>query len=47
LPKSSYLARRVMYLFVCKFGGERGSGAENGFHIWPREEDLRVVEGKT
>jgi len=36
----------VMYHIVCKFWWERGSGEENGFHIWPRKEVLEVVEGK-
>jgi len=36
----------VMYHIVCKFWWERGNGEENGFHIWPRKEDLEVVEGK-
>src|SRR5438874_5624522 len=37
---------KVMYYIVCKFWWERGNGEENGFHIWPRKEDLEVVEGK-
>ena len=36
----------VMYHIVCKFWWERGSGEENGFHIWPRKEVREVVEGK-
>ena len=43
---ASYLPIRVMYHIVCKFWWERGNGEENGFHIWPRKEDLEVVEGK-
>ena len=35
-----------MYESVCKFGGERGRWGKNGFQIWPRKEDLEVVEGK-
>jgi hypothetical protein len=36
----------VMYHIVCKFWWERGSGAGNGFHIWPRKGDLKMVEAK-
>jgi len=43
---SSFSENEVMYYIVCKFWWERGNGEENGFHIWPRKEDLEVVEGK-
>ena len=35
----------VMYQSMCKFWWGEGSGEENGFHIWPRIEDLEVVKG--
>jgi hypothetical protein len=34
-----------MYQFVCKFG-LAGGEEENGFHIWPREDDRQMVKGK-
>ena len=40
------IVEMVMYESVCKFGGERGSGEKNGFHIWPRKDDREVVKGK-
>ena len=39
-------SRALMYESVCKFGGERGDGVKNGFHIWPRTDDREVVKGK-
>ncbi len=35
----------VMYQSMCKFWWGEGSGEENGFHIWPRIEDIEVVKG--
>ncbi len=37
--------REVMYQSMCKFWWGEGSGEENGFHIWPRIEDIEVVKG--
>jgi hypothetical protein len=37
---------RVMYQSVCKFGVGGRKRGKNGFHIWPREEDLGLVEGE-
>ena len=36
---------QVMYQSMCKFWWGEGSGEENGFHIWPRIEDIEVVKG--
>ena len=46
LRVSTTVLGMLMYHIVCKFWWERGSGEENGFHIWPRKEVLDVVEGK-
>jgi len=50
IPRHLFLEKELwdwlMYHIVCKFWWERGSGEENGFHIWPRKEVLDVVEGK-